>query len=201
MPSARAFSLCRSVRGELAGSDLAVGARGYRRRMALDDAISKARQEQERQDEQERLKKQWERESQQRVQELGAEAFQRLRPYLGESLHAFRAVRGPRNTRTYQRAGSWWCWRIKDLDAGSISRWRKVLLLVLDSDQTTTAFAVVTLDRPSPKEGQYLTTLTPDLVGPSHYAEQGVLVWVGTDWVKHLEQDVAEAIVRYERER
>ncbi|MBC2868550.1 hypothetical protein [Streptomyces mexicanus] len=42
--------------------------------MALDDAIDKARQERDRQDEQARLKKKWETEAQQRVRKLAIEA-------------------------------------------------------------------------------------------------------------------------------
>ncbi|WP_327722804.1 hypothetical protein OG381_48520 (plasmid) [Streptomyces sp. NBC_00490] len=58
---------------------------------------------------------------------------------------------------------------------------------------------MATLDQRSPKEEQYLTTMTPELAGPGHYSEQDVLVWLGTEWVKHLEKDGAQAIVRYER--
>jgi hypothetical protein len=105
--------------------------------MALDDAIGKARQEQDRQDEQARLKEKCEAEAQQRVRKLGGEAVARLAPYAGrESLHLYRPVRGPQNRTTYQRARSWWCWRIKDLEGGSVISPR-VMLLVADPDRTT----------------------------------------------------------------
>lgn len=168
--------------------------------MALDDAIGKARAEQDRLDEQARLKEKWEREARARMEKLGAEAVARLAPYAGrESLHFYRLVRGPQNRSTYQRAGSWWCWRIKDMEGSSVIR-PQVMLLVLDHGRTRGTFGVVSLEKPRTEEGQYLTALAPDLVGPVHYSKQHPMAFFGSEWVDYLEQDVAEAIVRYERE-
>ncbi|GAB1339796.1 hypothetical protein ACE1SV_63860 [Streptomyces sp. E-15] len=167
--------------------------------MALDDAIGKARQERDRQEEQARLEEQWKAEAQQRVRKLAAEALARLAPYVGESLHLYRPARGPQNRSTYQRAGSWWCWRIKDLEGGSVIHPR-VMLLVADPDRTTGHFAAVTLSQPRTGKGQYLTTMAPDQVGPVHYSEQHPMAFFALAWVNYLEQDVATAIVRYERD-
>lgn len=167
--------------------------------MALDDAIDKARQERDRQDEQARLKEKWEAEAQQRVQKLAAEALARLAPYCRETLHFYRPVRGPQNRTTHQLAGSWWCWRIRDLEGGSVINPR-VMLLVASQDRKTVHFAAVTLSQPRNDKGQYLTTMPADPVGPFHYSEQHPMAFFGPEWVNYLEQDVADAIVRYERE-
>ncbi|MFD9714424.1 hypothetical protein ACFWBR_41385 [Streptomyces sp. NPDC060006] len=168
--------------------------------MALDDAIGKARQERDRQEEQARLKEKWEAEAKQRVRKLGAEAVARLAPYANrESLHLFRLVRGPQNRSAYQRAGTWWCWQIKDMESGSVIH-PKVMLLVVDPDRTTGYFAAVSLEQPRTDQGQYLTTLPLEPVGPVHYSKQHPMAFFGSEWVGYLEQDVADAIVRYERE-
>jgi hypothetical protein len=168
--------------------------------MTLDDALSRARQERDRQDEQARLQAKWKAQAQQRMHSLGVDAVTRLAPYAGrESLHFFRVARDSQNRRTYQRAGSWWCWRIKDMENSSVIHPR-LMLLVLNSDRTTAAFTVVNLDRPRTDKWQYLTTVTPDPVGPAHYSEQHPMAFFGSEWVDYLEQDVADAIVRYERE-
>lgn len=168
--------------------------------MALEDAISRARQEQDSKDRQERQEQEWKREGQQLAHRLAVEAARRLRPYVGrESLHMMRRVRGPQNSVRRERVAAFWCWRIKDLSVDSIGRREKVLLLVLNKDGTDAAFAVVTLDWPSFKDDAYVTMLDLEQVGPHDYADKGMLVFIGTEWVKHLEQDVADAIVRYER--
>ncbi|MFD8664886.1 hypothetical protein ACFV1U_05735 [Streptomyces microflavus] len=167
--------------------------------MALDDAIGKARQDRDRQEEQERLEKKWKAEVQQRVRKLGAEAVARLAPYANrESLHLFRLVRGPQNRSAYQRAGTWWCWRIKDLEGGSVLHPR-VMLLVVAPDRTTGYFAAVSLEQPRTDKGQYLTTLPPERIGAVHYSAQDSMAFFGAEWVDYLERDVADAIVRYER--
>ncbi|MFJ8957310.1 hypothetical protein ACIRO1_45195 [Streptomyces sp. NPDC102381] len=167
--------------------------------MALDDAIGKARRERDRLDEQARLKEKWEEEARERVEKLAAEAVTRLAPYAGrESLHLYRPVRGPQNRTTYRQAGSWWCWRIRELDGTSVINPR-VMLLVLDPDRTTGHFAAVTLNRPRTDKGQYVT-MAADPVGPVHYSKEHPMAFFGSEWVNYLEQDVADAIVRYERE-
>ncbi|WP_406390187.1 hypothetical protein OG806_49585 [Streptomyces sp. NBC_00882] len=57
----------------------------------------------------------------------------------------------------------------------------------------------MTLAQPRTAKGQYLT-MAADPGGPDHYSKQHPMAFFGSEWVDYLEQDVADAIVRYERE-
>ncbi|MFP8886781.1 hypothetical protein [Streptomyces mangrovi] len=127
-------------------------------------------------------------------------SVRRLAPYTGrESLHFYLPVRGPQNRTTYQRAGSWWCWRTRELEGTSVINPR-VMLLVADPNRTTGHFAAVTLNQPWTDKGQYLTTMAAEPVGPVHYSKQHPMAFSGSEWGDYMEQDVADAIVLYKRE-
>jgi len=74
------------------------------------------------------------------------------------------------------------------------------MLLLQDPGRTRSTFGVVSLEKPRTAQGQYLTLLTPALVGPVHYSKQHPMAFLGPEWVDYLEQDVADTIVPYERE-
>ncbi|MCT9004632.1 hypothetical protein [Streptomyces rhizosphaerihabitans] len=74
------------------------------------------------------------------------------------------------------------------------------MLLVVAPDRTTGYLAAVSLEQPRTDRGQYLTTLAPERVGPVPYSKQHPMAFFGSEWVGYLEQDVADAIVGYERE-
>lgn len=85
------------------------------------------------------------------------------------------------------------------MEGGSVINPR-VMLLVADPDRVTGHFGVVPLAQPRTDKGQYLATMAADPVGPFHYSKQHPMAFFGSEWVAYLEQDVADAIVRYERE-
>ncbi|KJS54405.1 hypothetical protein VM98_19240 [Streptomyces rubellomurinus subsp. indigoferus] len=169
--------------------------------MGLDDAISKARREQQALDESKRQEEARQQRDQQKLSQLLADAAQRLLPHRGETFHRMR--RSPTGTfigqdrQRYQQVSGHWCWVIKELTTNPTAWNHPVMLLVMEG---TTPHAVrVELNLRAAKAGQYVSSLPLTPVGPGDYADRGFTTLFFGGWIDELEKDLGAAIVRYEQ--
>lgn len=194
------ISKSRSQLGELTGCAPGVSGSGYRRRMALDDAIDKARQEADHRQAQEWEREEREQRTQQRLLALGAESAKRLAPYVGrESLHILRqsavgSVRGA-NGQRYQQVMAQWCWYLRDLGWRDAHRQPVPTVLLLLQDGR---FARVRLDWPR-RGGKYVTTVNVHLPEATDFPGDTIDAYFWDTWLEELEKDVATVLVRCER--